>query len=226
MAERLEWETGYELRAFNTTMEHGIPSVWLMAVHPAGDPARPKALSAAGSSFDPARAVINALHEVAPLLLSHCSTYPGERNRAASLVADSRQVKQMRDHSLLYCHPGAFRRLGFLFQSAGVARIEESFAGAFRPRGKDLRDDLTATIERLGNLGLDVIVVDQTSPEHRAGGFACVKVIIPGMLPMTFGHDARRVDGLPRLHRVHTLLGYRDHPLAPGDMNPYPHPFP
>jgi ribosomal protein S12 methylthiotransferase accessory factor len=225
MAERLEWRTGYELRAFNTTMEHGIPSVWVMALHPA-DPGQPKTLSAAGSSFDPARAVINALHEVAPMVQSHRGTYPGERNRAASFVANSQQVKQMPDHSLLYCHPGAFHRLDFLFRPVGAAGIEESFAGAFRPCGKDLRDDLTATIERLRNLGLDVIVVDQTAPEHRAGGFTCVKVIIPGMLPMTFGHDARRVDGIPRLREVPTLLGYRQHPLGPGDVNPYPHPFP
>jgi len=68
--------------------------------------------------------------------------------------------------------------------------------------------------------------VDQTSPEHRAGGFVCVKVIIPGTLPMTFGHHHRRVDGLPRLATVPHRLGYAARPLAPSDLNPHPHPFP
>jgi ribosomal protein S12 methylthiotransferase accessory factor len=39
----------------------------------------------------------------------------------------------------------------------------------------------------------NVIVVDQTTPEHRAGGCSCVKVIVPGMLPVTFGHESRRL---------------------------------
>jgi ribosomal protein S12 methylthiotransferase accessory factor len=68
-----------------------------------------------------------------------------------------------------------------------------------------------------------VIVVDQTTPEHQAGGFSCVKVIIPGTLPMTFGHDVRRVDGLPRLFDVPRRLGKR---LRAQDVNPDPHPFP
>jgi ribosomal protein S12 methylthiotransferase accessory factor len=53
-----------------------------------------------------------------------------------------------------------------------------------------------------------------------------VKVIVPGMLPMTFGHGNRRVYGLPRLFSVPKLLGYRDEPLRPQDVNPHPHPFP
>ncbi|GAA3437954.1 hypothetical protein GCM10018954_075680 [Kutzneria kofuensis] len=51
-------------------------------------------------------------------------------------------------------------------------------------------------------------------------------MIIPGTLPMTFGHEFRRVHGLPRLHRVPQALGYRDMPLRPEEINPYPHPFP
>jgi ribosomal protein S12 methylthiotransferase accessory factor len=76
------------------------------------------------------------------------------------------------------------------------------------------------------DLGLDVLVVDQTAPEHRAGGFACVKVLVPGALPMTFGHDLRRHHGIPRLAEVPRRLGYRDRPLPPEEVNPYPHPFP
>ena len=90
----------------------------------------------------------------------------------------------------------------------------------------DLTDDVTETARRLWWHGLDVIVVDQTTPEHRAGGFCCVKVIIPGALPMTFGHYNRRTQGLPRLLEVPRLLGYRDKALLPQDINPHPHPFP
>jgi ribosomal protein S12 methylthiotransferase accessory factor len=99
-----------------------------------------------------------------------------------------------------------------------------SYGNAFR--NTDLTEDLVEVVGRLRSHGLDVIVVDQTTPEHRAGGVCCAKVIVPGMLPMTFGHDNRRTYGLPRLFDVPGLLGYREQPLLPAQVNPYPHPFP
>ncbi|HKN56760.1 MAG TPA: YcaO-like family protein, partial [Amycolatopsis sp.] len=85
---------------------------------------------------------------------------------------------------------------------------------------------LQAVIDRYLGTGLDVIVVDQTTPEHRAGGFSCAKVIIPGTLPMTFGHHHRRVTGLPRLYEIPRMLGYHPDRLDPRNINPHPHPFP
>jgi ribosomal protein S12 methylthiotransferase accessory factor len=53
-----------------------------------------------------------------------------------------------------------------------------------------------------------------------------VKVIVPGALPMTFGHHNRRIHGLPRLSEAPRHLGYRDQALLPHEVNPHPHPFP
>ncbi len=61
----------------------------------------------------------------------------------------------------------------------------------------DLADDLRDLVARFLVSGMDVIAVDTTSPEAAAGGFACAKVIVPGAVPMTFGHHYRRVHGLP-----------------------------
>ena len=74
--------------------------------------------------------------------------------------------------------------------------------------------------------GLDVIVVDQTSPEILRNGLHCVKVIVPGMLPMTFGYHMTRLEGLARVLTVPARLGFAKEPLAPGQLNPHPHPFP
>jgi ribosomal protein S12 methylthiotransferase accessory factor len=81
-------------------------------------------------------------------------------------------------------------------------------------------------VGRLLDLGLDVLAVDQTTPEHRAGGLAAAKVLVPGLLPMTFGHAHRRLAGLPRLLTVPQRLGYADRPLAAGAVRTLPHPFP
>jgi ribosomal protein S12 methylthiotransferase accessory factor len=53
-----------------------------------------------------------------------------------------------------------------------------------------------------------------------------VKVIVPGTLPMTFGHGNRRIHGIPRLYTVPAELGHRAGVLTPADINPHPHPFP
>jgi ribosomal protein S12 methylthiotransferase accessory factor len=75
-------------------------------------------------------------------------------------------------------------------------------------------------------LNLDVIVVDQTTPELKRNELYCVKVLIPGMLPMTFGHHLTRVTGLERVLKVPVLLGYAKQPLLLEQLNPHPHPFP
>ncbi|MFE2225531.1 YcaO-like family protein [Streptomyces kronopolitis] len=148
------------------------------------------------------------------------------------MVDDPDLVREMRDHALLYCHPAAFDRFSFLLgdggeTEAGGRPVEEAFAHATcRPRHQDMRDDLAEAVARFTDRGLDVIVVDQTTDEHRAGGLACAKVIVPGLLPMTFGHRMRRTHGLPRLLRLPAELGRRAAPLTAEEINPHPHPFP
>ncbi|MFJ2782224.1 TOMM precursor leader peptide-binding protein [Kitasatospora sp. NPDC087315] len=250
LAERIRQDSGHRVVAFATTPEHGIPTAWVMAVHPGPCP-EPAAICAAGAHFDPERALLNGLLELAANLGWNRSAYRAESARIAAMVADPDLVREMRDHALLYCHPAAFDRFGFLFggdpenpgdpgdfsnsgdgRSTGTGSgaalpVAEAFARATcRPRGEDLRTDLAEVVARFTRRGQDVVVVDQTTDEHRAGGLACAKVIVPGLLPMTFGHRMRRTTGLPRLRHLPAELGYRAGPLAPEQVNPHPHPFP
>jgi ribosomal protein S12 methylthiotransferase accessory factor len=224
IVEAMQAETGYELMAFDTTVEQGIPCVWVMAVNPADD-GRPKIVCAAGSHLDPERAAENALSELGPILTDLIHRYGHRRDDAAAMAADSTRVAVMSDHALLYAHPDTFARLDFLTGSTATRAFTELPAPtAFG--NPDLRADLTELIDRYLATDLDVIVVDQTTPEHRAGGFTCVKVLVPGAVPMTFGHANRRTANLPRLHTVPQRLGYRSQPAGITDINPHPHPFP
>ncbi|MFB6437818.1 TOMM precursor leader peptide-binding protein [Streptomyces sp. NPDC056411] len=234
LIERIRQGSGHRVLAFATTPEHGIPTAWVMAVRPSG-PGRhdePAAVCAAGAHFDPERALMNGLLELTANLGWNRSAFRQERDRIAAMVDEPDLVREMRDHALLYCHPAAFDRLAFLLGGDGdVERgglpVEEAFAHATcRPRHADLRDDLAEAVARFTDRGLDVIVVDQTTDEHRAGRLACAKVIVPGLLPMTFGHRMRRTFGLPRLLRLPAELGHRATPLVEGEINPHPHPFP
>ena len=89
----------------------------------------------------------------------------------------------------------------------------------------DLTSDLHQLLNRLHQSNLEIIVVIKPFP-HRKEWITLCKVIIPGMLPMTFGHHLTRVTGLDRVYTVPMTLGYTDEPLTNERLNPHPHPFP
>jgi ribosomal protein S12 methylthiotransferase accessory factor len=131
----------------------------------------------------------------------------------------------MEDHGMLYGLSEAEERLNFLLNETNPIR---TFADEFEPQPKyqDLKDEVNELLERFRRINLDVIVVDQTTPETKRNGLFCVKVIIPGMLPMTFGHHLIRVRGLERVLTIPSKLGFTKRTLTYEELNPYPHPFP
>jgi ribosomal protein S12 methylthiotransferase accessory factor len=223
--ERIEHTTGHTIHVFNTTMEQRIPCVWVMAIDERDRTDQPKAVCAAGAHPDPERALEGALLELARQLQHAVKRYQDDRDRILTMVADPRNVREMADHAPLYYAPEAFERLSFLFDTPRT----QTFTGAFNDchvPSKDLSADLHKMIGRYLDTGLDVIVVDQTGPEHALEQFACAKVIVPGAVPMVFGYDNRRIHGLDRLYRVGHQLGYHPRPLTHDELNPHPHPFP
>lgn len=227
MIERLHYLTGYNVHAFNITLEHGIPCFWVMGVDEQQRPDTPRVVCAAGAHLHPEKALVNALQELAPIIEQTRARYAGELPRIREMLSDSSKVTQMQDHSLLYSLPEAFERLAFLYDSPRRQTFEQAFGSFYRTTPHtDLLDDLTDVMTRYLSSGIDIIVVDQTAPEHTAGGFRCVKVIMPGMLPMTFGYHARRTTGFERLYQLPQKLGYYPRALTDADLNPYPHPFP
>lgn len=179
-----------------------------------------------GSHIDPERAVLNALCELGPILASVDRSYEQRREHVSAMTKDSHLVRTMGDHSLLYADPEVFPRLAFLFASQEVRSLREMAANSIPVSPDDLTQDVNQVIGRYLETGLDVLVVDQMTPEHRRAALACVKVIVPGTIPMTFGHGMRRVHGLPRLFDIPRLLGDRNPPVTNEDLNPHPHPFP
>lgn len=227
LVRRVERDTGCRLDAFDATMPEGLPSLFLVLVDEADRPGFPKAYCGAGAHLDPERALRGGLLEVGGayrLLADHLRREP---ERADRLAADPDFVVAMEDHALTYAARTSWPRLGFLYRGGGVRSMTEAFPpwARHRPAG-DLLADLRRVVDRYLAGGLDVIVVDQTADEHRAADLHCVKVIIPGTLPMTFGHRNRRTDGLPRLREAPIRLGYRTAPLSEDEINPHPHPFP
>jgi ribosomal protein S12 methylthiotransferase accessory factor len=218
-AAQVRHRTGYELMAFAMPMEQRVPAFWVLALDCEGGPGRAHALCGAGAHLDPEQALRGAFVELLASL-----GHPADLEEAGRLLDDGDLVRRMEDHATLYAHPGAWSRLDFLPVDAPGRPLGELVEPW--PRHLDLADDLAELIGRYLATGLNVITVDTTGPELRAGGFTAAKVIVPGTASMTFGHRYRRTDGLPRLLSVPRLLGHRDRDLRIDELNPYPHPFP
>lgn len=223
MIERMRTVGGYDLYLYNSTMEHGIPSIVALAKN-----RKQKGLNvicAAGAHLDPIKAVKTAVHELAGMMLTLDEKLEANKEEYERMLHDSSLVQQMDDHGMLYGLPQAEERLDFLLNTnSPMKAFNEEFK--WKSNHMDLTQDLQDILQALRNVNLDVIVIDQTTPEIKQNGLHCVKVLIPGMVPMTFGHHLKRVTGLERLLRVPMELGYTTEPLTQEKLNPLPHPFP
>ena len=223
MVDRIQKVAGYDLYFYNSTMEHGIPSVWAIAKNK-----RSKGVNlicAAGANPDPIKAVKSTIFELAGMMFRDDEKLETNRQKYETMLQDPFAVRTMEDHGMLYGLQEAEERLNFLLNDHGPLR---TFAEEFKqpPSHTDLKDDLQDILQRFRRLNLDVIVVDQSTPITKRNGLFCVKVLIPGMLPMTFGHHLTRVKGLERVLTVPMKLGFAEKPLTYEELNPYPHPFP
>lgn len=223
MIHRLQAVAGFDVYLYNATMENEIPSIWALAKNRKSKGVN--LICAAGAHPDPLRAAKSAVHELSGLMLTIDDKFEKSREECVRMFRDPSLVREMDDHSMLYSLPRAEERLQFLLAENRPLR---TFSEEFRPpqNHPDLTDDLKDILHKFRQLNLDVIVVNQTTPELTRNDLHCVKVLIPGMLPMTFGYHLTRVTGLKRVLQVPAELGFRDRPLQLEELNPHPHPFP
>jgi len=227
LVEHLQYHSGYTIHAYNITLDHVLPSLCLLAVDEQERAGVPRVHVVAGAHPHPEQACLRALRELATVLTTTPPLQAEQRTQALSMLADSSLVQEMEHHPLVYYLPEAWERLHFLTHARQTQTFEAAFAECYQhpPAEMDLRADLQHLLDAYLQRGIDVLVVDQTAPEHHPCGLRCVKVLMPGMLPMTFGQQNRRVSGLARVRQVPLTLGYRDHPLRETEINPHPHPF-
>lgn len=227
LVKHLEHHSGYTIYAWNATLDHAIPCLYLLGIDEQNREGMPKAHAVAGSHPHPEQALSRALRELTTSLAISPQLYQQRRIQAQEMFANSNLVKTLHDHPLVYYLPEAFGRLKFLYHTQQQQTFQEAFGDFYHhpPEHMDLRDDLECLISYYLKRGIDIIVVDQTAPEHNSCCLRCVKVLMPGMLPMTFGQHNRRIIGLERLHQLPSTLGYRSHPLTEAEINPHPHPF-
>jgi ribosomal protein S12 methylthiotransferase accessory factor len=197
------------------TTEAGIPVVLALMV--AGSPRWPAAVVATAAHPDTEQAITKALFELAANQLYVRSFYeqPGYRKMPRTAA----EVVQPEDHGLFYCSP---KRLPYLDMLTNPRTANPPLRRRSLSAG-NTSQDLDACVRLLAGVGLEVIVADLTTADVAALGFKVVKVLIPGMHPIDFGHWHHL--GGRRLYEVPMRLGYRA-PSGPHELNLFPHPFP
>lgn len=222
LTDRLE-SLGYELQFFDATNDLGIPAVLSLARYRGDDPDVPQAYFAAGAHPDPRRALLGAAAEVAVDVESTVDKEPGDPARLRRMLNEPWLIRTMDDHVAVNGLPEAASRYAFLTDS-DLPGIDADDLAPAPPAFDDLRDLLDFYVS---SWDLEVIAVDQSDPvtAERLGLYSA-KVLVPGTLPMTFGHLHRRTRGLPRLLEVPYALGRVKAPLRYEDLALQPHPFP
>jgi ribosomal protein S12 methylthiotransferase accessory factor len=182
---------------------------------------------AAGCSFDPYEAMMSALTEVASHHVGFQVRTESSKAKLYSMLNDFGLVHTMTEHADLYGLPEAVRHARFLIENAARVTFDDAYGNwlATVPKSNDLLEDVEFCLGSLASAGLNqVVAVDQTAPEQRRAGLSSVRVIVPGMIPMDFGHGRARANALQRLYSVPVKLGLR-HEMTPNQLNPAPHPF-
>jgi ribosomal protein S12 methylthiotransferase accessory factor len=134
---------------------------------------------------------------------------------------DFADVERFDDHVRLYTDPRFAVHADFLDdadESRDIRSIPPLEGGT--PLG--LIEALTG---RLAARGVVAYCVEVTAPDVRAAGLRVAKVVAPELCALDAAHQGRFLGGR-RLYEEAHALGLRAEPLAPDDVNPYPHPFP
>jgi ribosomal protein S12 methylthiotransferase accessory factor len=88
--------------------------------------------------------------------------------------------------------------------------------------GGEEREALLAVVRMLRSRRMDAYVADLSTDEAIRIGMKVLRVIIPGLQPLSFRYTARFL-GHARLYDAPIRMGY--HSLSEQDLNPYPQPF-
>lgn len=214
---------GFQVHLFDMTSEARIPVVGAMIVDPAED-AKVKSYCASACDGRWNDAIFAALAEVTTSMGVYRKNDTLDVERARAMFEDGSQVKEMFDHVLLYTLNESLDRLRFLLDGEvrTLAQCRERYPDAMH---LDLTEELQAECAKVLEMASDIIIVDQTFGELRELGLSAAKVLVPGLLPVTFGHQYRRVD-LGRLDRYAHFRGKAHAKFTAESINPYPHNFP
>jgi ribosomal protein S12 methylthiotransferase accessory factor len=214
---RLAEQRGYDVHLLAATAPIPVPAVWALAIR--RDRGMPASFTTAGCHPDPARAVRAALWELTQMVGGGLAWDPADYEHT---VEDPWPIQTVAEHWRRYTFPELLPRVERVLGGPETT-LAQAFPDWPHALVREARGDVTGALEYTAELfrqaGLDrILIVDLSTPEHTAHGMSVVKAVVPGIVPMCFGHAQQRLAGLRR------LLDSVD--AAEEDIPFDPHPFP
>jgi ribosomal protein S12 methylthiotransferase accessory factor len=208
--------TGLRYSAVDLSVFFGIPTV-LGVVH-----GPPGVLGALGVGAASASTVDVAWRKA---LAEAFAVQRWVRDRALERPEDVEQpaaeIRSFNGHTMFYAHPERAARAAFL-DTSPERRDTRDIAPL---EGANVLERIEAACDRLAQHRVSAYAVDVTSPDVRSAGFRVARVIAPELCQLDVVEQARFLGG-SRLYEAAYVAGLVAAPLAVGDLNPDPHPFP
>lgn len=206
---------GISLYINNITTDLGIPTIGTMAVLESDK--GPAAAVGAATRLDPELAVLKSLEETAHTrfwIKGMMRQRPDYKPKD-----DFSDITDLSHHPFLYGHLEMLPRLKFFMNHTSVEKLD----GIPNMATGSILKNIQKCVEMIAKRGLEVIVVDVTTPDIKEVGFSVVRVLIPGVQPLDVEFKYRFLGG-KRLYEVPRFLGYPG--KSEGELYNYPHPFP
>jgi len=191
-----------------------VPIIVLMCVLIDCYRLRPMPIFGSAAGFDAEHVALKALLEAAAL--HRCLS----RARSPRRLNRPDDVRFLADHVDFYAFGNREAALQFLTRSQVPISLDE----LPNYETSTPEQQLARCIATMRELGLDLIAIDLTRDVAADVGLKVVKVLIPQLIPISFGHQRRCLGG-SRLYDVPVKLGFRKTPCAMYELNPDPHPF-
>jgi ribosomal protein S12 methylthiotransferase accessory factor len=205
---RNESHGDFEQIFFDATSDIGVPTVYSLQLTP--HHALLATLVMCSTELDPAIAVAKVIRESASSRLAM---------QIPQAIPECWDDYCAVSHGAAYMgHPDRRSAFDFLIRSPHRRRLSEMSNLDTGDPGSDLMD----LIERLRLRGMEAVAVDLTTDEARRTGTWVVRVIVPGLQPLSFSHRARYL-GHPRLYDAPRAMGFPVY--AESEINPQPQPF-
>jgi len=193
---------------FDATTDLGIPTIYSVHLSPRNH--KLCTLVMCSTELDPAVAIAKITRESASSRIAMQAT--------RDLPLAPEDFLHVFDGATYMGRRDQLDAFGFLLRSPKRRQLSDvQSIGTGEPRL-----DLINLLQRLKMRGLDVYAVDISSDEALRAGMRVVRVLIPGLQPLSFSFLARYLEH-PRLYEAPGAMGYPVHPEE--EINPWPQPF-
>jgi len=197
-----------EHHCFDATTDLGVPCVYAVQTLE-GHPHLAQYVNCA-TEFDAARAYAKTIREAAPARTVFEEGYQHP--------ADVMDFAALEDGAAYLATPDKRGEFDFLLNTPNQRALGD--IGLPAPQGDEAR--LRVLLQRLAAMDTDVVAVDLTTRDLREAGVWVVRVVIPGLMPMTSMQRGRFL-GTPRLYDYPKAAGFGA--LSESEINPAPQPF-